>query len=1662
MFPFIIAISFLVISIYANHPVDDTIYVNAVYGQKSTTDGNWKLKTIKPCTSCGDSEFPGSRNAYDVSFHLDNTYKIFDPSTNKNSVDVCGSTKYSIWVNVGDTVATPENPISIPTDSTYKMKGHTHRITVKNLNDMDPCSIVAINFYDQAYRYGPSQVRQGYRFFYFETLELIASPFTNNMVGLLNNATMPHLKRLIISDTRMHGKISEIDFSPFSELEYVDLHNTPSHVDYKDEFKLTGVVPLSLCNSTIKYLDISGNDLDGFAEGWDWDLMTSIEHIDVSNNPRFTYDLDNLITSIQAGGLTVLKFGNTLASASSGLETMANFLPNLVEIEANIGDVTGQLAIPTNIRKLGFVGQSGDTRTNIFCEGQIFNERCFAESTFADSDVISYCPDGWEVADYVKTVSTNNGLSEIEEHNKRCDTVHKCCKKTYEYPNAENEANHLNKNIGLVGAANTPAAYNDLKKSCENWGGRLPTTAELCPDGGAYTTPIVSSSENDMWTPVHAPDGQNQWVQIGKRSGGRCNPLSSVDSNQGTPTWMGPLPKYYKGEFTCMVGYNQIKYDYSVQEECENAGGEFLHHSGRYGETDYLCDMFPSNSFLPMDIPTSKCYELYPENGFDLGARCADQDTYEDCMNVVKFPASSIFGLRSACGWLDPCVQRPTCRCEDSCLDNKNDLCTDGIHGEYDDRNSDPVHGDVCRETGLDGPWSCPKGCSTTGYEEDNIEGSGAPWCVRTGTAEPCRWRDIGVDSVQCSKPECSGCAKCNTAYSNRVPCTDVAATPSTVTPTTRRLLQENKKNKLKKLLNDKQTISRSLKENPKFSFWGYPTSPPTTPTPYPTNTLPPVFYITGYPTPYPTTPYPTNTPPPTHPPVQSITYDFDCTSTTAIKNCRYPDLDQEGCPDKGSAEYDPTQCLINDPTAFSVSKSAVNHRLGAGEDICEYAMDYRAVCSYSCQGDTCFTFVGTGSSPCIDNSAVFCYCENCQAGAPEVCPVTDGNGQILNCRDDTRVQGLVHSHTPHQHIAEHVHSPHGHEPHQHSPHTHTGCGGRTTDNACMNKQPWADDYLVYSTSNPTDVTGEKADTALEEFLRNTCLVIEGPHDNHIKFSKGQAGCLIWMFGTPVGGATLEYLQQWFAEKLNSNHGCHSCQTLTQEYPGRDKNACDDACDELYLSSGNSDDCKRGCTLMNNFAISTQPIQGIHEEYGSSQICKWIGNSGYSDIEKITIKNTMMGGNFMTSLSLNPDKIEELHLENTEFSGDISDLFKLHKLKKLYLENNHIGGDVQELNKICLPQGVKVSERDDERTKIRLIRRHRDKCLDENYNWISPDSKEKCRAAANDKRLIIGDTFESLDHSEGGCHVFNYNSDLRDRAYYGTDPDKNHNVLIDDVTNKYRLYDQSCHPDKCCDILPWRFAEIGINGHSILGKVSGKISQHNCQGNGVEQLYDNELTGFRAFETNCSVWPEICNEKCGKAPLTDVSSTVTDRDSACARATECVERDPTAFTDSKGNSDSQAYYVELLVDIPFEEVRYLEIFSDPEHLQDLVGTEVYINNKLVQVINDIQEVHRIGAIECPLVDEHSMFNSSDVVIDIPHCFEYGEWNKCSKCTTGLKSYITNPQKTYEFGCLYTDTRGDARFGNRGCECTDDAFCPQNTANRYYEICRAFEMDSVIE
>ena len=108
----------------------------------------------------------------------------------------------------------------------------------------------------------------------------------------------------------------------------------------------------------------------------------------------------------------------------------------------------------------------------------------------------------------------------------------------------------------FYGASSTPLAYADMAQDCDAKGARLPTFEDLCPKGVGSIPIGGQHSDGDTWVPIQAQRNGNQWVQIGNRDGGTCNPLSSLHlSTPGGCSWCTDQKSYsHKGVYGCIAG----------------------------------------------------------------------------------------------------------------------------------------------------------------------------------------------------------------------------------------------------------------------------------------------------------------------------------------------------------------------------------------------------------------------------------------------------------------------------------------------------------------------------------------------------------------------------------------------------------------------------------------------------------------------------------------------------------------------------------------------------------------------------------------------------------------------------------------------------------------------------------------------------------------------------------------------------------------------------------------------------------------------------------------------------------------------------------------------------------------------------------------------------
>ena len=104
--------------------------------------------------------------------------------------------------------------------------------------------------------------------------------------------------------------------------------------------------------------------------------------------------------------------------------------------------------------------------------------------------------------------------------------------------------------ITWKGQSGEAKGYADFVAACAADGKGLPTFEELCRTGTGSTPVGGRRSEADMWSPIQAQSNGNKWVQIGKRDGGTCNPLSTFHGSSGS--WMESSSGHsFKGVYGC-------------------------------------------------------------------------------------------------------------------------------------------------------------------------------------------------------------------------------------------------------------------------------------------------------------------------------------------------------------------------------------------------------------------------------------------------------------------------------------------------------------------------------------------------------------------------------------------------------------------------------------------------------------------------------------------------------------------------------------------------------------------------------------------------------------------------------------------------------------------------------------------------------------------------------------------------------------------------------------------------------------------------------------------------------------------------------------------------------------------------------------------------------
>lgn len=193
------------------------------------------------------------------------------------------------------------------------------------------------------------------------------------------------LKKLVIRDTLMTGDLSLVQMTPdpafatfpsnwnpeeigwtgLRELEYLDLSNRHDGakclsvpVPDVECGHFYGKIPLDwMILSKLKYLDLSGNDLDGFEAGYDFNYHPLLEYLDVSNNPDFNIDFSG---NFVMPNLEVLLVSGTKISLE-GVDLKTAF-PKLKRV--SIIQSSGEIQIPLTSEQITVVGTKDIRPTN--------------------------------------------------------------------------------------------------------------------------------------------------------------------------------------------------------------------------------------------------------------------------------------------------------------------------------------------------------------------------------------------------------------------------------------------------------------------------------------------------------------------------------------------------------------------------------------------------------------------------------------------------------------------------------------------------------------------------------------------------------------------------------------------------------------------------------------------------------------------------------------------------------------------------------------------------------------------------------------------------------------------------------------------------------------------------------------------------------------------------------------------------------------------------------------------------------------------------------------------------------------------------------------------------------------------------------------------------
>jgi len=193
------------------------------------------------------------------------------------------------------------------------------------------------------------------------------------------------LETLVLKDTLMTGDLSlvnmihdtdsgtltknfkpaDVGWTGLEKLKWLDLSNANGRYDTQcaddnrvECGKFIGTIPLSWNYlRDIEYLDISGNNLDGFAVGWTWNFLPNLKHLDVSNNPEFEMDVAQM-TGLDS--LEVLEIANTKIIMSN-IDLFALF-PKLKRVSVVLSH--GEFIIPKNTTQVSIVGKRDIRPTN--------------------------------------------------------------------------------------------------------------------------------------------------------------------------------------------------------------------------------------------------------------------------------------------------------------------------------------------------------------------------------------------------------------------------------------------------------------------------------------------------------------------------------------------------------------------------------------------------------------------------------------------------------------------------------------------------------------------------------------------------------------------------------------------------------------------------------------------------------------------------------------------------------------------------------------------------------------------------------------------------------------------------------------------------------------------------------------------------------------------------------------------------------------------------------------------------------------------------------------------------------------------------------------------------------------------------------------------------